>query len=119
MFHNFPLKSFPKLNLNVSKNQNTYHMLTNFDNYTSTNEKININCRFNGINRKVQVYDDILFEDLINKFLWDNNLIHYKESKLDFLINGRGLKKDLTLSENGIENDSTIFFIYKKVNYQN
>ena len=43
--------------------------------------------------------------------LWNNKIIDYKENKLSFSFNTKTLKKNLTLSESGIKNFSTITVI--------
>ena len=88
MFHNFPLYLI-NFQWNFLQYQNTNHMFTNFDNYTSSNEIINV--KFNLINNlsNVIVYNDVLVEDLIDKFLWNTKYFYYKENKLTFIFNSK------------------------------
>ena len=81
-------------------------MFTNFDNYFSSNEIINVRFDLlNGNTSIITVYNDVLVEDLIDKFFWKNKIINYKENKLKFLNNNnKELDKNLTLLENGIGN---------------
>ena len=130
MFHNcFSLLSFPKLNWDISnvqnmsfmfhnfplylinfqwkflQYQNTNHMFTNFDNYSSCDVKITvIFCLQNGNKSSVIVYNDVLVEDLIDKFLWKDKIINYKESELTFIHSAKKLDKNLTLLKYGIGN---------------
>jgi len=104
MFHNFPLYLI-NFQWNFLQYQNTNHMFTNFDNYTSSNEIINVGFNLtNDRKLNVVVYNDVLVEDLIDKCFWNNKIINYKENKVKFLFNGNELDKKLTVLENGIIN---------------
>ena len=115
MFHNFPLHLI-KFEWNISNNQNANHIFTNFDNYTSSNEIINV--RFLDASKGIcslQVYNDLLCEDLIDKFLWKIKYIDYEENKLKFKYNAKYLEKNLTVLENGIYNGSCITTVSLRV----
>jgi len=101
MFHNFPFYLI-KFQWNISNNQNTNHMFTNFDNYSSSNEIINVCFEFGNGRKYVTVYNDVLVEDLIDKCFWKNKIINYKESELTFSFNAQKLDKNLTILECGI-----------------
>ena len=85
-------------------------MFTNFDNYSSTNIKINVSFRLsNGIKGSVVVYNDVLVKDSIDKFFWNNQIIDYNSDELEFIFNGQKLNKNNMLSEiRGINNISII-----------
>ena len=84
-------------------------MFTNFDNYSSGDVKINVIFELpNGNKSNVTVYNDVLVEDLIDKFLWKDKIINYKENELTFLFNGQKLDKNLTILEYGIGSHATI-----------
>ena len=79
-------------------------MFTNFDNYSSGDVKITaIFCLPNGNKSTVQVYNDVLVEDLIDKCFWKHKIIDYKEDELILFFNGKKLDKNLTLSEYNAE----------------
>jgi len=104
MFHNFPLNLI-NFKWNISNNQNANHIFTNFDNYTSSNIKITVSFRLtNVINGTVVVYNDILVEDLIDKFFWNNHIIDYNSDGLKFIFNNKKLNKNKKLSESGVIN---------------
>jgi len=108
MFHNFPLHLI-KFEWNISNNQNTFHMFTNFENYSSCNEIINISFKLtNGIQGTVVVYNDVLVEDSIDKFLWNNKILNYNSDELKLIYNIKELNKNKTLLENGVNNCSNI-----------
>ena len=114
MFHNFPLYLLYMVTFQWKflPYQNTNHMFTNFDNYSSSNEIINVIFDLpNGKKGTVPVYNDVLVEDLIDKFLWNNKIINYKENELTFLFNAQKLDKNLTLIEYGIGNFAPIFVV--------
>ena len=101
MFHNFPLYLI-NFQWNFLQYQNTNHMFTNFDNYSSSNEIINVCFEFGNGRKYVTVYNDVLVEDLIDKCFWKNKIINYKESELTFSFNAQKLDKNLTILECGI-----------------
>ena len=109
MFHNFPLYLI-HFQWNFFQLQNTIHMFTNFDSYSSSNFKINVFFDNSLKRNKVSVlaFKEMLCVDLIDKFLWKSQFIDYKENKLNFLYNGKPLKKNLTLLESEIHEGSTI-----------
>ena len=111
MFHNFPLYLI-NFQWNFLQYQNTNHMFTNFDNYTSSNEIINVGFNLNNNFSNVIVYNDVLVEDLIDKFLWNNKIINYKENELTFSFNVQKLDKNLTLIEYGIKDSSRIQVLF-------
>ena len=111
MFHNFPLYLI-NFQWNFLQYQNTNHMFTNFDNYSSSNIIINVIFDLpNGSIKSVMVYDDVLVADLIDKCFWKNKIINYKENELKFIYNNETLDKNHTLLEYGNLNFARIYVI--------
>ena len=108
MFHNFPLYLI-NFQWNFLPYQNTNHMFTNFDNYTSSNERINVMIDIpNDKKLIIVVYNDVLVEDLIDKWFWKLHFIDYNSDGLEFIFNNQKLNKNKTLLENGVKNSSNI-----------
>ena len=115
MFHNFPL-SLIRFKWNVSENQNTFHMFTNFDNYHNPIYGNNIigviiKIKSEGLTDVVQAYSDMMAVDLIDKFYKKNNNSVYPFG-VHFSFNNKNINDInnmyLTLSELGIGDMSLI-----------
>ena len=121
MFHNCPI-DFNDIIIkwNISELQNSYQMFSNFDNYNSNN-MINIYFRIINDNlfnlKQISIYinGDMLIEDLIDIFLKKINIIYeyfINSENLYFIFNGKTLKKNLTVNEAGLYQNS-IVIVYR------
>ena len=116
MFHNCPIDFNEIKKWNISKLQNSYQMLSNFDNYDS-DDMMSIMFRIgsNSFNLKgpvaVFINADILIEDLIDKFLKKINII-FNSKRLNFIYNAMPLNKNLSAIKASLTNGSTIRVVF-------
>ena len=117
MFYNCSIDLNEIKKWNISKLQNSYQMLSNFDNYNS-DDTMNIIFRIglNSFNLKgivtLVINKDMLIEDLIDKFLKKTNKI-FDTNKLRFIYNAKQLNRKLSAIEVGLTNNAYIFVEFR------
>ena len=117
MFYNCSIDLNEIKKWNISKLQNSYQMLSNFDNYNS-DDTMNIIFRIglNSFNLKgivtLVINKDMLIEDLIDKFLKKTNKI-FDTNKLRFIYNAKQLNRNLSAIEVGLTNNANIFVQFR------
>ena len=112
MFHNFPL-SLIAFHWDISENQNTFHMFTNFDNYHNPllgNDIIDLRIRLESksICYIVHAYLDMLVGDAIDLF-YKNHTNLDNPFKIKFIFGTKSINKLLTVYESGISNGHSIY----------